>query len=1185
MTSISQSSLRQLVKTHGISTAELEALALALAGQPADKIALQIGISAVAVRKRLGAVYKKFGIAGNSHGKLVALRDILAAQAPIAEVPLASALVTPAQDWGEAIDVSDFYGRTAELAALQHWITVDRCRLIALLGMGGIGKSSLSIKLAQQLVKVSPPEAAEAAKFDFVIWRSLRHAPLLAELLADLLSFLPAPELTEANAASIPHLLKSLRQHRCLIVLDNLESILGDRAGYYRLGYENYGDLWQQLGEVPHQSCVVLTSREQPKEIAALEGANRKVRSLVLSGLDSTEAQLIMQEKGAFTATHSEWERLIVLYGGNPLALKIVATTIQDLFGSSISEFLRQNTAILVSDMRNLLDQQFRRLTTLEKDILYWLAINCKPTTFLTLQDDIISADAPVDVIEALEALKRRSLIDTDRQIGRFTLQPVVMEYVVNQLIDQLGQELTTPVTATSIGLFKSHTLLKAQAAGRIQSSQRRLLLAPIGERLAKQWGSNQRIKDHLMAILDRLRQDAPLTSGYAGGNAINLLRSLKIDLTGCDFSGLKIWQANLKGLNLHSVNFSHADLAKTVFTGILDSILTVAFSPGNGELLATGDADGRIGLWRATHAEQIKTWKAHENWVRAVIFSPDGKLLISCSDDYTVKLWDGATGHLLKTLEGHSSWVRAVAVSPDGRILASASSDATVRLWDLLTYQCVTVLTSHESFVRAVAFSPDGSLLATCSVDRTIKLWNLAQQCVIATLTGHTSAVQSIAFSPDGSLLASGGDDKTVRLWQVPSGELLASLEGHIALVQPVAFSPDGSLLASGGDGKVVKLWDVPTRRCVATLAGHVNAIQSLAFSPDGQTLATGSDDKTVRLWDVQTGQRIQILQGYTHWIHTIALSPDQTLLASGSDDSTIRLWDLATGACVRLLEGHTSRIWSVMFSPDGQTLASASDDRTAKVWEVATGNCQQTLRHEDWVRSVAFSPDGQTLATGNVDRTVKLWHVDTGQQLAVLAAHTNWVRSVVWRSDGQQLASCGDDATVRLWSLPSGHCLNTLVGHHQRVWTVAFSPDGQIIATGSDDKTVKLWQAKTGECLQTISHQYGVRSVAFSPDGQTLATAGMDQTINLWNLATQRSLRTLAGHSNWVRSLIFKDNQTLVSGSQDGTIKVWEVDSGACWQTLIAPRPYEAMNIHNVTGLTAAQKNTLKELGAVEV
>jgi hypothetical protein len=49
------------------------------------------------------------------------------------------------EDWGEAPDISAFYGRMEELTQLEQWMVHDRCRLVALLGMGGIGKTALSV--------------------------------------------------------------------------------------------------------------------------------------------------------------------------------------------------------------------------------------------------------------------------------------------------------------------------------------------------------------------------------------------------------------------------------------------------------------------------------------------------------------------------------------------------------------------------------------------------------------------------------------------------------------------------------------------------------------------------------------------------------------------------------------------------------------------------------------------------------------------------------------------------------------------------------------------------------------------------------------------------------------------------------------------------------------------------------
>src|SRR5439155_5230704 len=76
-------------------------------------------------------------------------------------------------DWGEAMAVPTLYGRADELQTLQQWVVEDHCRLVAIVGIGGMGKSSPAITLAPRVV---PP-------FEFVVFRSLQNGPPLAELL------------------------------------------------------------------------------------------------------------------------------------------------------------------------------------------------------------------------------------------------------------------------------------------------------------------------------------------------------------------------------------------------------------------------------------------------------------------------------------------------------------------------------------------------------------------------------------------------------------------------------------------------------------------------------------------------------------------------------------------------------------------------------------------------------------------------------------------------------------------------------------------------------------------------------------------------------------------------------------------------------------------------------------------
>lgn len=155
---------------------------------------------------------------------------------------------------------------------------------------------------------------------------------------------------------------------------------------------------------------MILTSREKPKEFAPLEGETSPVRTLSLSGLGQTEGQKILQDKGLF-GSEQEWTQLVEKYSGNPLALKLVAEPIRELFGGDIAVFMQQGE-IIFGDTRNLLDQQFDRLSEQEKEIMYWLAIKRETISLEDLLDDIIRLVSKRELLEALESLRRRSLIE-----------------------------------------------------------------------------------------------------------------------------------------------------------------------------------------------------------------------------------------------------------------------------------------------------------------------------------------------------------------------------------------------------------------------------------------------------------------------------------------------------------------------------------------------------------------------------------------------------------------------------------------------------------------------------------------------------------------------------------------------------------------------------------------------------
>src|SRR5262249_21129625 len=116
-------------------------------------------------------------------------------------------------------------------------------------------------------------------------------------------------------------------------------------------------------------------------------------------------------------------------------------------------------------------------------------------------------------------------------------------------------------------------------------------------------------------------------------------------------------------------------------------------------------------------------------------------------------------------------------------------------------------------------------------------------------------------------------------------------------------------------------------------------------------------------------------------------------------------------------------------------------------------------------------------------------------------------------------------------------------LEGHTAPILAAAWAPSGALLATADAASTVQLWDAG-GQPRATLATALGnVYAVAISPDSRTVACAGAAGAIELWDLATQ-----------------------------------------ARQATLRPELPYAGTRIGGATGLTAAQREALRALGAVD-
>ncbi len=319
---------------------------------------------------------------------------------------------------------TSFVGRSRELEEIERLLGEPDCRLLTLVGPGGVGKTRLALEAAARRVDRYPHGV------HFVPLASVSSPDFLAPAVAESMQF--AVDFAHSAVAAEEQLLDFLGERSALLVLDNFEHLV-----------EGSALLTNMIERAPAMELLT-TSRErlnvQSEWVFDVEGLG-----LAANGNGGASALHLFADRAAqvepgFTLDGEERahaHRICRLVDGMPLGIELAASWVSVLPCAEIADEIEGNIDFLATSMRDVperhrslraaIDQSWRLLTEEQRAVFTRLSVFRG-----SFDREAATAVSGAD-LRMLAGLVAKSLVRRP-DFGRFELHELLRQYGAERL-------------------------------------------------------------------------------------------------------------------------------------------------------------------------------------------------------------------------------------------------------------------------------------------------------------------------------------------------------------------------------------------------------------------------------------------------------------------------------------------------------------------------------------------------------------------------------------------------------------------------------------------------------------------------------------------------------------------------------------------------------------------------------